>query len=90
MMPAAYAWLSLGVLGTVLGSRPLARALDVSPLREIGQISYGLYLYHLPIYVYCGARESAARAVVAIAATFVAATLSFVFVERPLMRQVQR
>lgn len=29
---------------------PLARALRLKPLREIGQISYSLYLLHLPVY----------------------------------------
>lgn len=29
---------------------PLARALQIKPLMEIGQISYSLYLLHLPVY----------------------------------------
>lgn len=70
-----------GRLGTVL-SNP--------PLRWIGQISYGLYLWHWPTYVLMtdvttglsGASLLAAR----LGATFFAATTSFYLIERPVRR----
>ena len=33
----------------------LARALAVRPLVALGRISYGVYLWHTPVFYYCGA-----------------------------------
>ncbi len=62
-------------------------ALSVRPLVFIGLISYSLYLWHWPLYVF--ARDVLSRELVAweivvlIAAAFAIATLSWRFVERP-------
>ena len=39
--------LALVYLATTLGSSPVRRFLELSPLRYLGRISYGIYLYHL-------------------------------------------
>jgi peptidoglycan/LPS O-acetylase OafA/YrhL len=39
------------VLSIVQGDGPLARALALRPLRAIGLVSYGLYLWHWPVIV---------------------------------------
>jgi len=70
---------------------PLAAALSIRPLRWIGMISYGIYLWHWPIIVYfdqartglSGAPLDLAR----IALTLVIATASYYLVERPLRRR---
>jgi peptidoglycan/LPS O-acetylase OafA/YrhL len=70
-----------GPLGTILSNRPL---------RWVGAISYGLYLWHWPTYVLMtdlttglnGTSLIAAR----LGATFFAATASFYLIERPVRR----
>lgn len=60
-------------------------------LNYIGRISYGLYLYHLPIYFYFGlARGDHSQTWIAggaaLASTFVLAMISFRFFEYPLIQ----
>jgi peptidoglycan/LPS O-acetylase OafA/YrhL len=68
-----------------------ARALSVPPLHFLGTISYGVYLWHLPIFVYVtGARTGLATApldIVRIGATLVVATASYYLVEAPIRRK---
>jgi peptidoglycan/LPS O-acetylase OafA/YrhL len=66
----------------------VARLLGLTPLRQVGLISYGLYLWHWPVYValtparlgYAGGRLLAVR----IAVTFALAIASYLLVERPI------
>ncbi len=66
----------------------LARCLSVAPLRYLGRISYGMYLWHWPLFLYIdGARTGltgyplfGVRAL----ATVAVATASFYLVERPV------
>jgi len=68
----------------------LARALSLAPLRYVGRISYGLYLWHWPLYLVInhahtgllGARLLGVR----FAATFATAVASYHLVEMPLRR----
>ena len=66
----------------------LTRALCFRPLRYTGRISYGLYLYHWPLFlVLDGARTGltgAALLGVRVGATFGVAALSYRFVEQPV------
>lgn len=81
---------SLLVQGT-----PLARLLDWLPLRWIGERSYGLYLWHWPVFLLVSAvlpawtRElwsSWALGGIALVLTVAAAALSYEFVEQPIRR----
>ncbi|MCU1423095.1 MAG: acetyltransferase [Microbacteriaceae bacterium] len=83
----------LAILGAV--SSPLGRVLDVAPLRWVGRRSYGLYLWHWPVFVLVEAalptweRTGAtgwALGGIALAITVVAAALSYRFVEQPIRR----
>jgi peptidoglycan/LPS O-acetylase OafA/YrhL len=73
---------------------PVQRLFATPPLPQIGRISYGLYLWHWPLYVAItpdrvhlhGAALLALRA----AATFVAANLSYHLVELPIRRGALR
>jgi len=76
-------------VGDARGS-PL-RVLQASPLRAIGRISYGLYLYHLPIYHWLLLPTRApGHAVLAIGLSFAVATLSYFTIERPILRYAGR
>ena len=74
---------------------PLARAIDAPPLRWIGERSYGIYLWHWPVFVLLAAALPTwttdaglawALGGVATAITVGAAALSFRFVETPIRR----
>jgi peptidoglycan/LPS O-acetylase OafA/YrhL len=71
----------------------LARGLSWRPLVALGRISYGVYLYHWPLFLWLdGARTGLAGwslVGVRVAATLVAATVSYFLVERPI-RQIGR
>ena len=61
------------------------------PLRAIGRISYGLYLYHMPIYALVLMPEPAgAKVWQAVGWTFLAATASYWVLERPILRYAAR
>jgi peptidoglycan/LPS O-acetylase OafA/YrhL len=72
----------------------MARVLAWRPLRDIGRISYGLYLWHLPIFLVLDEERTGLsfwpRVVLQFGVTFAAATLSFVVVERPALRLKRR
>ena len=83
----------LGVLAVIAAvvrttPGPLARALSAPPLCALGAISYGLYLYHWPIYVVMtptstqldGLALDAAK----LGATVLAAVVSYRFIEMPV------
>ncbi len=66
----------------------LARALGWRPLRYVGRISYGLYLFHWPIFLVLDGTRTGLSGIlllsVRLAATFAAAGLSFRFIEQPV------
>jgi peptidoglycan/LPS O-acetylase OafA/YrhL len=83
--------LSAGIVLTVLSGSFAGSAL-VRPMawwlpRSIGRISYGLYLYHWPIYwlVFAGGLTPQ-NVALAIGLTFAVATVSYWLIERPLLK----
>lgn len=67
------------------------RLLLLAPLRAIGRISYGLYLYHLPIYHWLQrSGPTPGNMALAIGASFAVATVSYFAVERPILRYASR
>lgn len=66
----------------------LGRMLSLRPIRWIGAISYGLYLWHWPIYVYLNAARVGTDGfplfAIRVATTFVVATASYYLVEQPI------
>lgn len=72
----------------------LGPALDVAPLRWVGERSYGLYLWHWPVLVLLVAAAGAGSieavppwgGALALLITVIAATLSYRFVELPVRR----
>jgi peptidoglycan/LPS O-acetylase OafA/YrhL len=76
----------------------LRRFLSLPPLRYLGRISYGLYLYHYPILFLFGLSPyrlehvgtTFGRAATALVTIFVTAHLSFRYLESPLLRLKRR
>ncbi len=66
----------------------LARALASPPLRFLGRISYGLYLWHFPLFQWVDAARTGLRGYplfgLRCLVTLAAATASFYLVERPI------
>lgn len=69
----------------------LARALSVRPLRALGRISYGVYLWHYPLFLWIDGQRTALEGYpllgVRCAVTLVVASLSYVLVEQPIRRR---
>jgi peptidoglycan/LPS O-acetylase OafA/YrhL len=78
----------------LLDRGPFARLLSVPPLHFLGTISYGIYLWHWPIFVYVsGTRTGLATApldIVRVAATVAISTASYYLVERPIRQMKLR
>jgi peptidoglycan/LPS O-acetylase OafA/YrhL len=76
------------------GHGPIGRTLAVEPLRLVGLISYGLYLWHWPVYVVLNESRTGlsgtALLLIRIAVSFAVAIASFVVVERPVRQGVFR
>jgi len=77
------------VAAVALPGSVVDRALGVAPLRWLGERSYGVYLWQLPIVAAlsgAAAAHPAGTGVVVVAATLVLAELSWRFVEDPVRR----
>jgi peptidoglycan/LPS O-acetylase OafA/YrhL len=73
------------------------RVLRLPPLVYVGRISYSVYLWHVPLLTLLGAAtvgqiplHDVPRAILAVACSFVAAALSYRFIETPFLRLKQR
>jgi peptidoglycan/LPS O-acetylase OafA/YrhL len=79
--------LILAVLG---GRGPLVSVLSLAPIVAIGRISYGVYLYHWPIFLWLTEERTGLTLwplfALRVAITFALAILSFFALERPVMR----
>jgi peptidoglycan/LPS O-acetylase OafA/YrhL len=68
----------------------VARALAVSPLRAVGTISYGVYLWHWPLFVFLSEERTHLRGLflfaIRLGATFAIAIASYRWIERPIRR----
>lgn len=68
------------------------RLLSWRPLAWVGRLSYGLYLWHFPIFIGLLAADHTPEEVflIGMPATFLAASLSYYLLERPVLRLKSR
>lgn len=80
----------------IVPDSPVGRMLDAAPLRWVGERSYGLYLWHWPVFVLVlsalptwprSGASGWALGGIALAITVVAAWFSYRFVEQPVRRR---
>lgn len=83
-LPVAAVLSGILIIAVVTEAGPAARWLAVEPLRRIGLISYGLYLWHWPIAVMIGPEQTSAPTPVRLLLTFAAAITSYLLVEKPI------
>ncbi len=83
-----FAVCSAGLILGLQAAGPLQRWLSTWPFRQLGRISFGVYLYHWPVFVYLdGTRTGLDRwplAIIRLAVTFALAIASFHLLERPI------
>lgn len=88
-MTAAALCAAVVILHLVTAESPLERALGWRPLVFLGLISYGLFLWHLPVYkllfYQLDSRPWALVATLAVALSLVLGSLSYYLVERPFL-----
>ena len=91
----AFPLLAIASCGLVLGVQmpgPVTRALSFKPLVALGAISYGVYLYHFPIFVFLSVsrvgRSGWSLLAARLAVTLVFAIASYWLIERPIRRAV--
>lgn len=82
---------AVAIAGAVVPGSFLGRALDFAPLRVVGERSYGLYLWHWPVFVLASAAapelDPWLLAGITLAITIAAAALSYAFIEMPIRRR---
>ncbi|MFM8409597.1 MAG: acyltransferase family protein [Alphaproteobacteria bacterium] len=88
---AAFGLLSgVAVAAAALSGGPLVRLLSLRGLRRIGQVSYGAYLFHWPLFLVLSPGRTGLGPwpllVLRLAATFAAAEASYRFLEAPALR----
>ncbi len=83
--------LSVGgvVLAAVAAPRSIVpRVLSVSPVRYVGRISYGLYIWHWPIFLWLNGQRTGLQSyelfAVRVLVTFAVSVVSFHLIERPI------
>ena len=87
---------ALAIMGAVVPGGFLGRALDLAPFRWVGERSYGLYLWHWPVFILVTASvtlpvaedlEGWMLGAISLTITVLAAALSYRFVETPVRRE---
>jgi len=82
------------ILATIDSDWPGNRVLALAPLVAVGRVSYGLYLWHVPVFWAVSRWGStwpdAARVAVALGATGILTVLSWFLIERPALHWKHR
>ncbi len=68
----------------------MAEVFRTRPMVEIGKRSYGLYLYHWPIFLFIGIDRRPHMLALGFGLSFLVAWLSYAFIERPFLAMKDR
>jgi peptidoglycan/LPS O-acetylase OafA/YrhL len=83
-----YALVTVVILVAALVVGPVQRGLATEPLRQLGRISYGVYLYHWPVYLWLSPERAGVDGwplfLLRLGVTLAISVLSFRFVEQPV------
>jgi peptidoglycan/LPS O-acetylase OafA/YrhL len=92
--PLTASLVTAGLIGCLQHQSAVGGLLSSSPLRYTGKISYGLYLYHWPIFILGESLKIHLPfhlyAAALIALIYAAAVISYEFVEKPFLRLKDR
>jgi len=87
---AVYAAANVGVVAAAVHPGPVRALLSLSPLRWLGRVSYGVYLFHWPIFLWLSPARTGLSSwplfALRLAVTLPLAALSFRLVEQPIRR----
>jgi peptidoglycan/LPS O-acetylase OafA/YrhL len=95
ILAAALATAGITAYLVVDRASPLSRLLAWAPLREVGRRSYGIYLFHVPVYFavdahLLGPLGFRSRLAVKVVGTAAIAAASYAWVEQPFLRRKNR
>ncbi|MGZ4678454.1 MAG: DUF459 domain-containing protein [Acidimicrobiia bacterium] len=83
-----HAVLAATVIAAALVPGPVRSALSLAPLRALGLISYGVYLYHWPIFLWLSPERTGLDGLALfgerMALTIAIATVSYLWIEQPI------
>jgi peptidoglycan/LPS O-acetylase OafA/YrhL len=82
----------VAILGVTSGSSSTSRLLAIRPMSYLGRLSYGMYLWHWPLYIFCSKEISEkfpnstvlANFVILFPLTVIISAISYQFVEHPI------
>ena len=81
------------VLALVEGEWSGGRLFELRPIRAVGRVSYGVYLWHMPVFFVCARADAlpvGLRVVLALVVTAAVVMFSWYFVEQPALRLKER
>lgn len=85
---AAYALATTAVVAAAVHPGPVRVLLSVRPLQWLGRVSYGVYLFHWPLFLWLSPERTGLAGVplfgVRVAATLILAGISYRFFEHPI------
>lgn len=90
LMPLLDLTLALGLVSLVCTTGWITSTLSIRPARYLGQISYGIYLWHLPVLVYTTDLPDGLRQGIQILLPLVLSAFTYHLVERPIQLMYKR
>ena len=89
---AAYSLLSCAViLATIIPFGPVSRLMTMGGLRKVGELSYGIYVFHWPIFLWIDGDRTGLSIwplfVLRVTVTVAVAVASYHFLEQPIRRR---